>query len=531
MGDSDPEGLGVADSLAVLRRHWRTVVAVLLGVVAAAMAFTLSQSPAYSASVKIAVEPASDGSQLERMLFGATALATQQEILTSTSLIRGVLADHGLPTEESDVDRFLEEAVSVDAVNDANVLRVTVSATDPALAASLAQSVAESYLAYLEGDAAQRTDEATADLDTAEATTRDELRSIEQQLARGAGATRESLEEERDELYAALRWLATRRAELETANAFARRGQIIQPATVPNEPTSPRPIRTAGLALILGSMLGVGGAFLRDQLDDVVRGPGAVRDSRAEPVLAVVPASAGAEPLVAAAAPDDAADSYRRIRAHLLARTRATQQAGLRLVVTPTATDGDAGVVATNLALSLSRGGRSVALVDADLARGTASALLGLSGPGLTEILNGWATDAKAVGEQAGPNLRIVTKGGEEPQAAEQLASSRLGHLLAGLADDVDDIVVVTRSVGAGADALDVAAHGCAVVLVAHPGVTTRDELRGAADEFHKIGAVVVGTVLAGTNAPSLHNRGASNTDSSETSRQSAAGSKTLTAN
>lgn len=499
MDDRDPDVLGLRDYLAVLRRQRWAILATTIVVVMVALVVTLVQEPIYEASVKIAVQPPNEGSDLERILFGATALGTQQEILTSTALVRAVLEEHDLPTEESDVESFLDKNVTVHAMDNTTVLRVTVSAQQARLAADVAQSMAESYLAYLERDAGERTKEAAADLDTAEKTTRSELRSVEEQLAGSPGSTRESLEEQRDQLYARLRWIATRRVEFETANAFMRRGEIIQPAFVPDRPAAPRPLRTGVLALALGGMLGVGLAFLRDHLDDVVRDVGAVRASGADPVLAAVPAAAAiGEPVVSTAPIGDAADSYRRLRAQLLAWLRSTGQMGLRTMVAPAATEGDAGVVAVNLALSLARSGRRVALIDADLGRATASGLIGVSGPGLTELLGGRAAASEVVTRAS--DLEVVPAGTGDPQAAEKLASSRLGQLLETLAGDVDDVVLVTRSVESGADALDVAAHGCSVVLVAQPRVTTRTELRRAAEQLHQIGAVVVGTVLADTS-------------------------------
>lgn len=497
MDHRDSDVLDLRDYLTVLRRQHKAILATIAGVFILAMVVTLLQTTTYEASVKIAVEPPSEGTDLERILFGAVALGTQQEILTSTALIRGVLETHGLPAEESDINDFLADSVTAETVTDTTVLQVTVSATEPRLAASLAQSMAESYLAYLERDAEERTLEATADLDTAEETTRQELRSVEQQIAAGAGSTQESLEEERDQLYARLRWIATRRVELETANAFMRRGDIIQPAIVPDEPASPKPLRNGVLALVIGAMLGVGAAFLRDYVDDRVRDRFSLDRIGAGPLLGMVPLSKPSPEPVLLTEPDGAAsDAYRRFRTTVLAQSRSSELAGLRIVMAPVRTGANAGAVAANLALALAGAGRRVALLDMDLTRESASALLGTTGPGLAKLLSGHAAIGDVVPEGV-PNLWVIpaptTRGGTR----EQLTSFRLAALLEEISVQVDDVVVVAPAVEATSDALDIAAQGCAVVLVAQPGITTLSNLRGAVEQFEQVGAVYLGAVLA----------------------------------
>lgn len=498
MDSGHTEGRDWRDYLAMLRRQRGIMLAAIATVVIVAVALTFLQAPTYEASVKIAVEPPSEGPDLERILFGATGLGTQQEILTSTALVRGVLESHGLPADESDIDAFLEDGVDVEVLSGTTVLQVTVSAPQAHLAARLAQGMAESYLGFLQRDAEERTLEAMADLDTAEETTRRELRSVEEQLADGAGSTQESLEERRDALYARLRWISTRRAELETANAFMRRGDIIQPAIVPDEPTSPRPVRTTALALVLGATLGVGVAFFRDLTDDTVRDEASLVSAGAGPLLGVVQQTRVEPDSGLISSPmDTASDGYRRLRRNVLTAAVTQASTGLRLALVPAGREGDMAAVAVNLAISLVRSGRRVALVDADLERGSAGSLLGVNGKGVSEFL------AKNVGMESAvhepmPGLRFVPTGHASADTKECLASAALGRLFDELSRDVDDVLVVTPPVGAGADALDVAAVVGAVLMSVAPLTTTKTEVRDAATELEQVRATVIGVVLTG---------------------------------
>lgn len=493
--EPDPDLRGY---IAMLRRRGGTVLVTIATVVIVAMLVILIQGTIYEASVKVAVEPPSQRTELERILFGITELGTQREILTSTALVRDVLDAHGLPAEESNIEDFLEDDIDVETLRDTTVLQVSVRASEPRLAASLAQSMAESYLRYLQRDAEQRTIEAFADLDTAQETTQQELRSIERQLAQGAGSTRESLEERRDELYARLRFISTRRAELETTNAFMRRGDIIQPAIVPDDPVSPKPIRTGILALVLGTLLGMGLALLRDRLDDRVRDLSSLHRADAGPMLVALPSSdSDLEPIVRTAPNSAAADAYRRLRTTLVSSPRFLGMQGLRLLVVPVGADAVAGAVAANLSLILVDAGRKVALIDADLEHGYASRLLETTGPGLAEMLCGRA--AKDLMHEPFPNLRVLSAGEASAQGRGKMGSSHFRAFLEDVSEQVDDVVVVAPPVDACADALELAAQGCAVTLVAQQAVTTESQLRDAMEQFTQIGAVYLGAVVVDT--------------------------------
>src|SRR5207253_4986926 len=66
-------------------------------------------------------------------------------------------------------------------------------------------------------------------------------------------------------------------------------GQVIASAALPTSPSSPSHVRDVLLALIVGLALGVGVAFLRERLDDSLRGRDDLEEAIRAPILAVIP--------------------------------------------------------------------------------------------------------------------------------------------------------------------------------------------------------------------------------------------------
>ncbi len=71
---------------------------------------------------------------------------------------------------------------------------------------------------------------------------------------------------------------------------------VWEQAAVPDSPVSPDPLRDGLLALVLGGMLGVGLAFLLEQLDDRWRSPEEVERISGVPTFGVIPQFEAAKP-------------------------------------------------------------------------------------------------------------------------------------------------------------------------------------------------------------------------------------------
>lgn len=317
-----------------------------------------------------------------------------------------------------------------------------------------------------------------------------------------------------DEIYALLQ---TRLKEQEVVAAVHDNSvRVVDASVPPRRPVFPNIPLTIGLSLLVGAVMGVGAAFLRDQMDTAVHTREDVADATAgASVLAVIPriralqgngrlAPAGAKPLEGTAAmlvgaepAHVAAEAYRALRTSI-AFSRPGTPPRVLVLTSPTPGDGKS-TSSANLALALAQQGHRCLLVDGDLRRGALhEALGGVRDPGLSNLLLGRVELSAAVQpvEVRGVMLDLVSTGVLPPNPAELLGSDAMRDLLAQLGDLYDYVVVDAPPLNLVTDSALLGAMADGVILVARAGVTDRDALEFAAERLRAVRAPLLGTVL-----------------------------------
>lgn len=514
MRDVDADVLELGDYLDVLRRHVWLITLTAVIVVAAALVLTLRQDAVYAATTRMVVYlPSTSGpsssSSVEQLLHGSTDLATQMEIVRSRRVVERALESEEVSLvapSPRDVAGFIEHHLEVSLAGNTSVMEVVVTADDPEASAALSQAVADAFLTYLQEDAEERSRSAGTELETREETIRGQLRSVQTQLAEEPGSTRASLEEERDDLQAQLRWIATRRVELDSAPALVRRGDIIQPALIPQEPISPKPLRMGVLALILGGMLGVGLAFARNVMDDRLASPADVRRATGASPLAVLDATndrGGVDEGIRVLRTNLATFLRRRQYGGSSGTVRSTTPTGGVIQVVAVANDTDVAALVDRLSASFEGVGHHVVIVDLDGGSGerlpVPTGTLSLYLSGRMEV----ADLLTAVGEA--PVDWLVAGGGS---AGEHVASSRMAALLNELRHRYGVVLVVAPPVTMSAAPLDIGVQSDATVLAVTLNRTRSSELEDAVARLGRVDAPIAGVAaIVGDVAGSISGR------------------------
>lgn len=254
------------------------------------------------------------------------------------------------------------------------------------------------------------------------------------------------------------------------------------------------------MALCLGLCLGLGVAWLRDTLDDRVRGVDDLEAQAGIPVLGVLPAFPGkkhspADRLVVVRHPDSrVAEAYRNLRTRLL-QVMAWQGADTLLVTSPGREEKT--TVAANLSAALAASGRRVILLSADLRPGRAHEILGMDNSvGLTSVVTGQATLQSALRDTNLDGLQLVSSGPAVPDPGVLLQLPLLPRVLDQLRKRADLVVIDAPPVLATADTGALVELSAAVLLVADARLSTRVQLRTATSQLEHARERIIGCVL-----------------------------------
>lgn len=464
----------------VLWRRKLIVAVVFVVSFGSATALSLRSPKQYSSSAQLLFrEPgfaqALFGSGLYQTTGGEEPQRTTQtnvDVVTSPST--AAVARKLLNTTES--PEALLESVTVTPSANANIAVVKATRSTPADAAAVANAFAEGYILYQ-----RETDQALV----AQA---EEL--VSHSLETASAAERSKLEE-------SLRQLRVLRA-VQTGN-----GQVIAAAKPDGTPVSPKPKRDMLLGGLVGLFLGCALALLVDFLDkrlktleDVERAYGGYS------VIASIPQMRqprdGALP-TALAGP--AGEAYRMLR-ESLRFLDPTGRAQCFLITSAEESEGKS-TVALNLACALATVGRRTILIEADMRRPTAAALLGVpaEAPGLSDLLVS-STDLTGclVPWTGDPKLSILPSGMNPPNSADLLSAGRMPAVLARAREVAEVVIVDSPPLLPVADTrvLMRLAEIDGAIVVARAGTSRRDRVRAARRILDQSGRKVFGLVVTG---------------------------------
>ncbi len=284
--------------------------------------------------------------------------------------------------------------------------------------------------------------------------------------------------------------------------------RVVEPAVLPRYPIKPRKRLNMALAVVMGMMLGLGSAFLREALDKTVRSGDDIGQMLGLSVLSRVPrlpASSKRSPrsksLVALNdGTSVTAEAYRTLRSSIFFSDPEGNGKKELVVTSPGARDGKS-VTSCNLAITFAQQGLKTLLVDADLRRSTLHLTFELDqAPGLSEYLTGEIPANGIFQSTKVPNLVVVPAGQTPANPAELLGNPKMDLLLAMARDHFDAIVLDSPPVLAVTDATVLANKVSGVVLVVRSDQTHKKAAEDALDQLRLLRARVLGVVVNATD-------------------------------
>jgi len=469
-------------ALRVLRERWWIPVVTVLACSLLALGLSLSRDKLYETTASVLF----GGSRVTDSAFGIQRdngqperdAATQVLVAQSPEVADRTREELKLPTDRG----VLLERVTVSAADNANVLYFTVTDTDPAQAARLANGFAEAYRDF-------NRESEVSQLAASQ-------RSLEVQL--------ESLPAGADERQALEQRLSTLQSYRAAANGGAR---VIGRAAVPAVPAAPSPLRDAILGAILGLALGLTVVFLLDLFDRRVKSVDEFERLYEMRTLASIPQLS----FDARTRGDRAVgfEPYRVLR-NSLGFAELAQRLDVVMVTSAMPAEGKSSV-SVNLARAIALSGQRVVLVECDLRRPALAAHLGIEQPGggLTTALVG----RRPVSELLRPvapglsHLTLLPSGPLPPNAAELLRSPRMGEVIAELIGDGSRVVIDAPPLLPVADAQGLLDHPQidAALVVARAFQTTREEVRRARDVLDRHRLQPLGIVVTGLKEESAY--------------------------
>ncbi|MGI9104979.1 MAG: GumC family protein [Pyrinomonadaceae bacterium] len=290
-------------------------------------------------------------------------------------------------------------------------------------------------------------------------------------------------------------------------------------ATAPREPVGPRRLLNTAVAFSLSLGFGVGLAVLLGFMDDKLRSTDDVRRTLPVQAVAAVPTIGGrarrrlhaTRPsrssgdgdarhglLLGDDAPAPLAEAFSQLRTAMLLADGSRELKSL-LVTSGMPGEGKT-TMAVNTAISLSRTGAFVLLVDADLRNPRLHSIFNLkNGRGLSTLLSDEADETaalRAVTPDAGSGVDVLTSGPMIPAAAEMLSSGQMIRLVKTFRAVYDYVVIDSPPLAFFSDGVQLSALVDGVVLVVSSGDSSRDSARRSYQSLQDVGANVCGVVL-----------------------------------
>ena len=468
--DNSGKTISFLDLLIVVRKHIVTAIVAFVVVVACVSGYTFTASPKYTAKAQIiatfnSTQENGKSTDIAQQNIGGTYISSQITSYPTLAVTETVLQPviDELHLDESVKD--LTKQLTVD--NPSNTAFVDISATDgnAEQAAAIANAVAKSLQNVVENDLYVNNN--------------------------GQSPIKVSI---------------VQKADVPDEPS----SPIVQKANVPDAPSSPKTVLYLAVGVVLGLIVGVFAALLKDLLSTKIEETSDVRGVVHASALGSVPkneALGGTRPIIITDPNGPTAEEYRRIRANVkFLQVNKTAGQGQLLVISSTSPSEGKTTTAINTAAVLAENGAKVLLIDADLRHPSVAHHLGIEGTvGLAHVLSGQMTPVNVVQNYWKSNLHILPAGKRPANASLLLNSDMMKMMVEQALAQYDYVLIDTAPLTVSNDAIIFGSWTNGVVLVAARDVCRKKDLQDVADSLRTAKVPVLGFIFNFANPKKEH--------------------------
>ena len=292
--------------------------------------------------------------------------------------------------------------------------------------------------------------------------------------------------------------------------------RIVSPATIPNKPSFPKTIPILSLTVIGSTILALMLAFLFEHLDKGFRSGEEIEQLSGIPSLGFVPLL------------NDSYMSDTSLIEYILHRPRSAfgesintlrwsitlpyqEQPPKIILFTSTQPKEGKTTIAMSFAITHSRAGKKVVLIDADCRIPRVNKALNLkSEPGLIEILTKKSPFETVIQSHNASKVDVIAAGNIFLNPSDVLASDDMSELLNNLSSIYDIVVIDSPPIMAASDAIILSRKADTSVFVVRWADTKRESVQMAIKQLQNNGGAIAGVLLSMVNTKkhSLYNYG-----------------------
>jgi polysaccharide biosynthesis transport protein len=426
------------DYIRIIRKRWQIIVAATLIVLAGAALATALSPKVYQAQTRLFVSTSGgsdSGALLQGSNFTQQRVKSYADVITTPKVLDPVIETLKLNTTAANLGTQITATVPLDTV----LIEVAVTNTDPRVAAAVADAVGRQFT------------DTVADLES---------------VSQGKSSP----------------------VKL----------SVVSSPTIPTTPISPKPTRNLALGVVLGLLLGLGLALLRDLLDTTIKSEkdcAEVTDATVIGGIAFDP-DAPKRPLIVQSDPHSPrAEAFRALRTNLQFVDAANHP---RSIVFTSSVPGEGKTTTTaNLAITMAAAGARVCLIEGDLRRARLLEYMGMDGSvGLTNVLIGQANLSDVLQQFADTGVYVIGAGSVPPNPSELLGSAAMIETLRELESRFDVVIIDSPPLLPVTDAAVLSTIAGGTVVVVGAGLVDRDHLARSLQSLQAVNGRVLGLVL-----------------------------------